>query len=184
MLSSVLICIQVEIGVNSPISFEVIGQNVILYGWSTWNGNGNGSSWLVLHFQVLLQRIQDVCARLVMNSRTGVSTEDMKKALHWLPAEQRIIFKINLLTYKCLNQDAPQYLQNLLAVEQLGRLTRSESTCRLKERLVRKKNMVTGPLEILHHRSGIIYHLKSASAPQSTCLNANLRLTCLELLMV
>ena len=87
-----------------------------------------------------LQRIQDVCARLVMNTRTGVSTEDMKKALHWLPVEQRIIFKINLLTYKCLNHDAPQYLQDLLAVEQLGRSTRSESTCRLKESLVRKRH--------------------------------------------
>ena len=50
-----------------------------------------------------------------------------------------IIFKINLLTYKCLNHDAPQYLQDLLAVEQLGRSTRSESTCRLKESLVRKR---------------------------------------------
>ena len=127
-----------------------------------------------------LQRIQDVCARLVMNTRTGVSTEYMKKALHWLPVEQRIIFKINLLTYICLNHDAPQYLQDLLAVEQLGRSTRSESTCRLKESLVRK-DMVTEPLEMLHHRSGIIYLLKSASAPQSTCLNANLRLTCLKL---
>ena len=33
------------------------GQIVILYRWSIWNGNGNGSSWLVVHFQVLLNSI-------------------------------------------------------------------------------------------------------------------------------
>ena len=58
----------------------------------------------------------------------------------WLPVEQRIIFKINLLTYKCLNHDAPQYLQDLLVLEQLGRSTRSANTCRLQEKLVRKKS--------------------------------------------
>ena len=46
---------QVKFGVNPSISFEVTGQNVILYGWSIWNGNG--SSWLVLHFQVLADNI-------------------------------------------------------------------------------------------------------------------------------
>ena len=39
------------------INFEVTCQNVILYGLSIWNGNGNGSSWLVLHFQVLVDSI-------------------------------------------------------------------------------------------------------------------------------
>ena len=87
-----------------------------------------------------LQRIQNVCAGLVMKSRACDSSEDLRKALHWLPIEQRIVFKINLLTYKCLNNEAPKYLQNLPTHEQLSKSTRSEGTRRLQERLVRKRS--------------------------------------------
>ena len=34
--------------------------------------------------------------------------------LHWLPVEQRIIFKILLMTFKCLNGIAPSYLSDLV----------------------------------------------------------------------
>ena len=34
--------------------------------------------------------------------------------LHWLPVEQRVEFKILLLTYKVVNGMAPVYLQDLL----------------------------------------------------------------------
>ena len=57
MLSPELNYIQVKFGVNPFISFELTGENVILYRWSILNGNGNGSSWLVLHFQVLADSI-------------------------------------------------------------------------------------------------------------------------------
>ena len=57
MLSPELNYIQVKFGMNPSTSFEVTGQNVILSWWSIWNGNGNGSSWLVLHFQVLVDSI-------------------------------------------------------------------------------------------------------------------------------
>ena len=70
-----------------------------------------------------------------MSSRTSDSKdylEKKKKKLNWFPVEQRIMFKINIFTYKCLNHDAPQYLQELLALEQLGRSTSSGSTRRLK----------------------------------------------------
>ena len=36
------------------------------------------------------------------------------KELHWIPAQQRIIFKILLITYKALNDLAPIYISNLL----------------------------------------------------------------------
>ena len=35
--------------------------------------------------------------------------------LHWLPAEQRINFKILLITYKALNGQAPTYITDLLS---------------------------------------------------------------------
>ena len=34
--------------------------------------------------------------------------------LHWLPAEQRIIFKILFMTFKCQNGIAPSYLSDLV----------------------------------------------------------------------
>ena len=46
-----------KIWCKSVHKIEVTGQNVTLYRWSILNGNGNGSSWLVLHFQVLLDSI-------------------------------------------------------------------------------------------------------------------------------
>ena len=38
------------------------------------------------------------------------------KNCHWLPIKQRIKFKILTLVYKCINNQAPSYLQNLLTV--------------------------------------------------------------------
>ena len=36
------------------------------------------------------------------------------KELHWLPMEQRITFKVLLLTFKALNNLAPPYLSQLI----------------------------------------------------------------------
>ena len=36
------------------------------------------------------------------------------QSLHWLPVECRIIFKILLLAYKCMNNLAPNYLSELI----------------------------------------------------------------------
>ena len=42
---------------NPFITFEVIGQNVMWAGGSMLSGSGNGSSWQVLHFWVLVDSI-------------------------------------------------------------------------------------------------------------------------------
>ena len=60
------------------------------------------------------QRIQNMCAWLVLRRPKGSSITQCLKDLHWLPKHQRIEFKILTLTYKCLNKQAPEYLQNLL----------------------------------------------------------------------
>ena len=36
------------------------------------------------------------------------------KQLHWLPVNQRIIYKVALITYKALNGLAPHYIRNML----------------------------------------------------------------------
>jgi hypothetical protein len=38
------------------------------------------------------------------------------KTLHWFPIEKWIEFKIAVLTYRCLNCHAPNYLQDLLVL--------------------------------------------------------------------
>ena len=49
------------------------------------------------------------------------------KELHWLPVEQRIIFKINLICFKILNNLAPDYLVDLIHVYEPTRNLRSSS---------------------------------------------------------
>ena len=52
---------------------------------------------------------------------------DTLKELHWLPVQQRIIFKINLISFKVLNKLAPKYLQELLRSYEPARRLRSSS---------------------------------------------------------
>ena len=61
-----------------------------------------------------LQRLQNTAARLtVCMKRTDHITPVLKK-LHWLPVNDRITFKLLLLTYKSLNGLAPVYINELL----------------------------------------------------------------------
>ena len=63
-----------------------------------------------------LQKVQNAAARLISKRRKHESVRDVLVELHWLPVEQRIIFKILLLTYKILNGIAPDCLASLLTV--------------------------------------------------------------------
>ena len=55
-----------------------------------------------------LQRIQNCAARLVAQLPKAARTSPILQKLHWLPVEQRVIFKVLLLTYKALNNLAPK----------------------------------------------------------------------------
>jgi hypothetical protein len=61
-----------------------------------------------------LQRVQNMAARIVMrrNKRDSIST--MLKQLHWLPVQQRIMFKVLCLVHKCMHGLAPTYLSELV----------------------------------------------------------------------
>ena len=60
------------------------------------------------------QRIQNICAWLVLRRSKRSSITQCLKDIHWLPRHQRIEFEILTLMYKCLNKQATEYLQNLL----------------------------------------------------------------------
>ena len=78
-----------------------------------------------------LQRIQNSAARLVSLSRKFNHITPILHELHWLPVKYRIIYKILLLTYKCLHGMGPIYLQELLKEYKPARNLRSSTQLRL-----------------------------------------------------
>ena len=60
-----------------------------------------------------LQRVQNVAARIVARTNKFSNITFMYN-LHWLTVRYRIIFKILLLTYRCLHGLAPPYLIELI----------------------------------------------------------------------
>ena len=59
------------------------------------------------------QLSQKNAARLVSGTKRGEHITPVLRDLHWLPVSARIVFKVLVLTYKCLNCAAfPQYLQS------------------------------------------------------------------------
>ena len=61
-----------------------------------------------------LQRVQNCAARLEAWQLRAARICPVLKQLHWLPVEQRITFKVLLLTFKVLNNLAPPYLRQLI----------------------------------------------------------------------
>ena len=63
-----------------------------------------------------LQRIQNMAAKITLGMRKYDSSTEALRTLHWLPIKQRIKFKICLMVEKCIRNEAPEYLQNLIKV--------------------------------------------------------------------
>ena len=61
-----------------------------------------------------LQRCQNHAARIISMLPKSSHITPILQDLHWLPVQQRIEYKMLLLTYKCVNGEAPSYLSNLL----------------------------------------------------------------------
>ena len=61
-----------------------------------------------------LQRVQNVAGRIVTRCPRRDHITPHLEFLHWLPVEFRIVFKILLLAYKCMNNLAPNYLSELV----------------------------------------------------------------------
>ena len=63
-----------------------------------------------------LQSIQNTAARILTGTSRYDNITPVLRALHWLPVQQRIKFKIMVLVYKSINNMAPCYLCDLLQV--------------------------------------------------------------------
>ena len=76
-----------------------------------------------------LQSVQNInaAARVIACLSKFDHISGTLKELHWLPVEQRIIFKINLICFKILINLAPDYLVDLIHVYEPTRNLRSSS---------------------------------------------------------
>ena len=72
-----------------------------------------------------LQKIQNSAARIICGVSRGTHMTPILAELHWLPVEKRIIFKIVVITFKCLHGIGPVYLSELLVRYEPSRSLRS-----------------------------------------------------------
>ena len=112
--------------IHAFVTSRIDNCNAVLYGLP---------SYLVQRLQYVLNS----AARLIFLSRKAGHITPPLIDLHWLPVEQRINFKIMLLTYKIINGLAPSYLSNLLvpyvprrALRSADKLLLSQPSYRLK----------------------------------------------------
>ena len=75
-----------------------------------------------------LQRIQNNAARLVLKQPKRHHISPLLKDLHWLPVKARIGYKVALLCFKCLNNNAPTYIKDLIVPYTPARMLRSSSS--------------------------------------------------------
>ena len=72
-----------------------------------------------------LQLVQNSAVRIIMGVRKFDHITHLRRELHWLPVADRISFKILVLTWKCLHDQAPNYLSSLVHEKSQKRRLRS-----------------------------------------------------------
>ena len=79
-----------------------------------------------------MQRLQNMCARMITRTRRSDHITPVLIKLHWLPVRKRIEYKMLSHTYyRAIHRHAPQYLCDMLSVYQPARALRSQSTLTL-----------------------------------------------------
>ena len=69
-----------------------------------------------------LQRIQNAAARVIYKKSKYEHVTPLLYELHWLPVSYRILCKLLVLTFKCIHEDAPTYLSNLITIKPISPL--------------------------------------------------------------
>ena len=75
-----------------------------------------------------LQCIQNMGCWVICNLKKNDHVTPSMKGLHWLKIQERILYKLCLLVYKCQNGLSPGYLANLLPSKTYSRALRSSTS--------------------------------------------------------
>ena len=111
---------------NAIITSRLDYCNALLYGTSVVN-------------IARLQRIHNSAARLILPRPRSDSARPLLQELHWLPVACRVDFKILVLTYKAMHNEAPVYLCELVRPYQPARALHSASSNSLEVKCTRTK---------------------------------------------
>ena len=76
-----------------------------------------------------LQRVHNNAARIVLQAPRQSDINSLLQALHWLPVEQRINYKLAVLTFKTQQTSSPQYLCQHISLRAHATLDRRPSHC-------------------------------------------------------
>lgn len=87
-----------------------------------------------------LQKVQNVAARIVTKTKKFDHITPVIIELHWLPIALRVIYKLLLLTYKCLNDQGPIYLKDMISYYEPRVNLRSTNQKLLETRRYKLKN--------------------------------------------
>ena len=74
---------------------------------------------------VKLQSVQNAAGRIIADLKKRDHITETLRGLHWLPVEEKIVLKINLITFKTLNGSGPRYLEDILKFYHQSRTLRS-----------------------------------------------------------
>ena len=74
-----------------------------------------------------LQRIQNLAAKLVCRQNHWDSAMEALKSPHWLNIEDRILFKVLCIVYRCVNKQGPEFLNEMFNKKESTRTLRSNN---------------------------------------------------------
>ena len=72
-----------------------------------------------------LQLVQNAAARVVKLKHKYDHISESLRELKWLPISERIMFKLNTLTWKALHKQSPTYISEMISEKSVGRTLRS-----------------------------------------------------------
>ena len=84
-------------------------------------------NWFISGIIHKLQRVQNNAARIVHQAPRRSQAHSLLKELHWLPVEQRISYKLAILTFKIRHTSAPAYLRQHITARSGTRSLRSSA---------------------------------------------------------